>query len=183
MDLTEHKKDTANFVWSDNFRRTTNIQCPECGALLICDESRVLTSNPPMHWYYCPDCREFQMNANSDTNLQAYILKKFGKVSTCASSQQEDPVDIHDELSKGFARIENVIREESAKMAEIIREAVVQKDYVYKPTAPTIYWPNTYIPEACRSCTNHPSNGGTGICHCTLGLPSVTCNSIDCQGK
>ena len=97
----------------------------------------------------------------------------------------EDPIDVHDEISKGFARIENVIREESAKMAEIIREAVVQKDtYVYKPTAPTIYWgPNTYIPEACRSCVNHPSNGGTSICHCTIGSPSVTCNSIDCPGR
>ena len=86
-----------------------------------------------------------------------------------------DPVDIHDELSKGFARIENVIREETAKMSEIIRQAVVQKDtYVYKPTAPSIYWPNNYIPEACRSCANHPSNGGTGICHCILGSPSIT---------
>lgn len=31
-----------------------------------------------------------------------------------------------------------------------------------------------YIPPACRSCPNHPSNGGTGICHCTLGLPQIT---------
>lgn len=95
----------------------------------------------------------------------------------------EDPVDIHDEISKGFTRIENVIREETAKMSEIIREAVVQNAYQYKPTAPTIYWPNTYIPEACRSCANHPSNGGTGICHCTLGSPSVTCNSTDCSWR
>ena len=27
----------------------------------------------------------------------------------------------------------------------------------------------------CRNCTNHPSNGGTGICHCTLGSIQVTC--------
>ncbi len=175
MDLTEHKKDTANFVWSDNFRRTTNIQCPECGALLICDESRVLTSNPPMHWYYCPDCREFQMNASSDTNLQAYILKKFGKVSTCASSQPEDPVDIHDEISKGFDRIEKVMREESARISEIIREAVIRPE-------PQVVWTN-YIPEACRSCSNHPANGGSGNCNCTLGSPSVTCSSIDCSGR
>ena len=24
----------------------------------------------------------------------------------------------------------------------------------------------TPIPEACKSCSNHPSNGGSGICHC-----------------
>ena len=31
------------------------------------------------------------------------------------------------------------------------------------------------IPEPCRNCSNHPSNGGSGICLCTLGLPKVTC--------
>ena len=30
------------------------------------------------------------------------------------------------------------------------------------------------IPEACRHCSNHPSNGGSGICHCTLGVPPIT---------
>jgi hypothetical protein len=30
-------------------------------------------------------------------------------------------------------------------------------------------------PEACRNCSNHPSNGGSGICHCILGQPKVTC--------
>ena len=140
------------------------------------------------------------MNYCSIENKLCSIAKKNGlcPISACIKKNEtihavykegkkvwppEDPVDIHDEISKGFARIENVIREESAKMAEIIREAVVQNTYQYKPTAPTIYWPNNYIPEACRSCMNHPSNGGTGICHCTLGSPSVTCNSIDCQGK
>lgn len=31
------------------------------------------------------------------------------------------------------------------------------------------------IPEACKSCSNHPSNGGSGICHCTLGSVKVKC--------
>ena len=25
------------------------------------------------------------------------------------------------------------------------------------------------IPPACRNCPNHPSNGGSGNCNCTLG--------------
>ena len=29
-------------------------------------------------------------------------------------------------------------------------------------------WTKT-IPNACVSCPNHPSNGGSGICHCILG--------------
>ena len=31
------------------------------------------------------------------------------------------------------------------------------------------------IPPACQYCSNHPSNGGSGICHCILGSPQVTC--------
>lgn len=31
------------------------------------------------------------------------------------------------------------------------------------------------IPESCRNCSNHPSNGGSGFCNCTLGQFSVTC--------
>ena len=27
----------------------------------------------------------------------------------------------------------------------------------------------TQIPPACKNCSNHPSNGGNGVCFCTLG--------------
>lgn len=30
------------------------------------------------------------------------------------------------------------------------------------------------IPNACKRCPNHPSNGGSGICHCTLGTMTIT---------
>lgn len=30
------------------------------------------------------------------------------------------------------------------------------------------------IPECCKHCSNHPTNGGSGICHCILGLPKIT---------
>ena len=30
-------------------------------------------------------------------------------------------------------------------------------------------------PSPCATCSNHPSNGGSGICNCVLGLPKVTC--------
>ena len=38
-----------------------------------------------------------------------------------------------------------------------------------------IHWDDQSIPLACRSCSNHPSNGGSGICHCIMGLARVTC--------
>ena len=30
------------------------------------------------------------------------------------------------------------------------------------------------IPEVCKNCSNHPSNGGSGICFCTLGSMTTT---------
>ena len=27
----------------------------------------------------------------------------------------------------------------------------------------------SFIPEPCKSCPNHPFNGGSGICNCMLG--------------
>lgn len=34
-------------------------------------------------------------------------------------------------------------------------------------------WPD--IPEACKTCSNHPLNGGSGICHCVMGIPQIKC--------
>lgn len=31
----------------------------------------------------------------------------------------------------------------------------------------------TFIPDGCKKCSNHPSNGGSGICHCILGIPRI----------
>jgi len=32
-----------------------------------------------------------------------------------------------------------------------------------------------YVPDPCKTCSNHPSNGGSGICNCILGSPQITC--------
>lgn len=32
----------------------------------------------------------------------------------------------------------------------------------------------TTIPEACKNCSNHPSNGGDGICNCILGITPIS---------
>jgi len=31
------------------------------------------------------------------------------------------------------------------------------------------------IPPACRGCSNHPNNGGSGICHCINGSMTISC--------
>ena len=35
----------------------------------------------------------------------------------------------------------------------------------------------TDIPDPCKTCSNHPSNGGSGMCNCTLGGPKITCST------
>ena len=35
--------------------------------------------------------------------------------------------------------------------------------------------PDVFIPPACKHCLNHPSNGGSGICNCILGLQTIMC--------
>ena len=32
-------------------------------------------------------------------------------------------------------------------------------------------------PDPCKNCPNHPSNGGSGFCNCTLGQPKITCST------
>ena len=32
---------------------------------------------------------------------------------------------------------------------------------------------NFFMSDACKNCPNHPSHGGTGICHCILGTQTV----------
>lgn len=51
---------------------------------------------------------------------------------------------------------------EESKMGEVIRIPYQQSQ-------------NLFIPPACRNCSNHPSNGGSGICNCTLGGNAVYC--------
>lgn len=57
------------------------------------------------------------------------------------------------------------------------------KEYFLKllkdpPYRDSNYWTtlnvNSYVTEPCKNCPNHPSNGGSGICHCILGT-QVTC--------
>ena len=36
----------------------------------------------------------------------------------------------------------------------------------------TFYIP-PHIPKACKNCSNHPSNGGDGICNCILGITPI----------
>ena len=47
---------------------------------------------------------------------------------------------------------------------------------VTEPDVTLLPWvPSTAAtPKPCQGCPNHPSNGGSGVCHCTLGIGAIT---------
>ena len=57
------------------------------------------------------------------------------------------------------------------------RPSIVEIEEPPVPDIPGGYWNigGDVVPEACRHCKNHPSNGGSGNCNCILGSPKVTC--------
>ena len=34
-------------------------------------------------------------------------------------------------------------------------------------------WEEKNIPPSCLHCSNHPINGGSGVCWCVLGIPEI----------
>ena len=34
-------------------------------------------------------------------------------------------------------------------------------------------WEEKNVPPSCRHCSNHPINGGSGVCWCVLGIPEI----------
>jgi len=46
----------------------------------------------------------------------------------------------------------------------------ISKEYII----PEMYDINE-MPSSCIHCSNHPRNGGSGICHCTLGNIAWSC--------
>lgn len=56
------------------------------------------------------------------------------------------------------------------------KDELLNEDYLkIKLELEKYTYPNfNYVPESCRGCSNHPSNGGSGVCYCILGSPKIT---------
>ena len=50
-------------------------------------------------------------------------------------------------------------------------------DRTFSPDSPIVWssdvWEEKNVPPPCRHCSNHPINGGSGICWCVLGVPEI----------
>ena len=63
--------------------------------------------------------------------------------------------------------------EEHSQLARWLRELKA-----YRELYGEVHWSNKVddrsgIPANCRYCSNHPINGGSGICHCILGSQTI----------
>ena len=63
--------------------------------------------------------------------------------------------------------------EEHRQLAEWLTELKA-----YRELYGEVHWSNKVddrsgIPANCRYCSNHPINGGSGICHCILGNQTI----------
>lgn len=66
-----------------------------------------------------------------------------------------------------FGEMRDITPEESKSVSDYISS-------ISKPTGINIF-DLMNIPPTCRNCSNHLTNGGSGICHCILGTMQVTC--------
>ncbi len=57
------------------------------------------------------------------------------------------------------------------------REQVMRVPFMEPDKVQTVYKPYSWgrVPIACEHCSNHPKNGGSGFCNCTLGMRTATC--------
>ena len=50
-------------------------------------------------------------------------------------------------------------------------------NYNKSPDYPIVWssdvWEEKNVPPSCRYCSNHPINGGSGVCWCVLGVPEI----------
>lgn len=83
--------------------RETDIKCPICGAFIFCDESMILTSDPPQHRYYCPECGDFSTSAFSDGYLLDYMKRNFEMNEDSTEKKKETKLcDLEGAPSKCF---------------------------------------------------------------------------------
>lgn len=66
----------------------------------------------------------------------------------------------------------DVFKEAGNELVEYVRREFKLPDVITTDrTFPTTL---SNIPEPCKACPNHPSNGGSGICLCVNGITPIT---------
>lgn len=105
----------------------------------------------------------------TDKEVREALERVKQAVHTIMAIADEDTV--RDKAFRNAAKlIQNAIDGEYFDF-ELISE---QKESIKWPSTDDMSYACKNIPESCRHCSNHPINGGSGICWCTLGTQTIT---------
>ena len=134
------------------------------GPLFIAD--RILLSHEPIF-----GLSSFTINIHGH-NHNANETGTYADINLAANVYHFRLFNLGAEIKNGLlSKIENIHRGTIDNATQRKLSKGIEK--VFYPT--DINYNFLCIADACKSCPNHPSNGGSGICNCTLGDPIFTC--------
>ena len=58
----------------------------------------------------------------------------------------------------------------AGKIMEDKKDEKEQLDIRIEKITYVLHDKNNYVPDPCKTCANHPDNGGSGICNCILPI-------------
>lgn len=141
--------------------------CPRCGADLI---DVVIATCPEIVRKECWSC-----GWASHGEKEEVIRIPFGGdrswsgTTEAATNSHYAPMGPRD---KTYEEKEEVIRIPFVDNSNWPDTTEINKSIRFTPMVPS---DKAYNGSPCDYCSNNPKNGGSGICHCILGLPQITC--------
>ena len=119
--------------------------CPKCGHDLL---NTVICTYPPIPRKECSNCDWYW-----EGEREEIVRVPFGGNSYTTTTTNTIPKTI-----------------ELSDYSDISVSTLNHADY----SAATINTINNFAQSACDNCSSNPKNGGSGICHCTLGQIQIT---------
>lgn len=159
--------------------------CPWCGGDLV---DLVLTTYPPIPQKRCFNCgwswtgeREEVVRVPFDENTYTNTTDT---ITISSNDYVKKPVTIPEVTLNGNTYTNmnttdtltiswNDYIKKSVSVPEVTLNGGVDCHIVerYVPVQPS---DAGYNSSPCKYCSNNPENGGSGVCHCTLGQPKIT---------
>ena len=93
-----------------------------------------------------------------------------GFLGSLTYSKTEDMIEEIRKINKRLDKIEKKLKEQEEQSKTTPKEWLDGFNNIFKQAT-------SEIPDPCRNCSNHPSNGGPGICHCTV--PYISHTTVD----
>ena len=100
-----------------------------------------------------------------------------GKKNAESAYIDEIGYDILEQLKKKLELDKPSITITTPQIGEIPAPKPIPLTIPVDPIINKIVGDKSDIPIGCRNCPNHPSNGGSGICHCIIGTQPIMCNT------